>query len=371
MDFTYDEAESAVAELARKIFTDRVTADTLRAFEQSGATHDAKLWGELAAAGLVGTALPEDQGGSGHGLVALLALLVEVGASLAPVPVWSTLVASALPIAQFGSPSQRALLGRVAQGEALTSAAFVDEASDDPWEPATRATPEGNGFRVSSVKTCVALADEAARILVTARAPSGRAVLLLVDPRAAGVRLEEQRATTGERLSRMTLTDALVPEADVLAGEDRGDAALAWTLDRALVGLCALELGVVERALRMTAAYATTRHQFDRPIGTFQAVSQRAGDAYIDVEVVRLSLWHAAYRLAAGLPASREVLIAKWAAADAGHRVVYAAQHLHGGMGFDRDYPLHRYYLASKHVELLLGSASRQLARLGASLAEA
>jgi alkylation response protein AidB-like acyl-CoA dehydrogenase len=130
-----------------------------------------------------------------------------------------------------------------------------------------------------------------------------------------------------------------------------------------------MELGVAERALRMTAAYAATRQQFDRPIATFQAVSQRAADAYIDVESIRVTTWQAAWRLSSGLPADEAVSIAKYFAAEAGHRVVYAAQHLHAGMGFDLEYPLHRYYLWSKQIELTLGCASEHLALLGQLLA--
>jgi alkylation response protein AidB-like acyl-CoA dehydrogenase len=119
----------------------------------------------------------------------------------------------------------------------------------------------------------------------------------------------------------------------------------------------------------MTAAYAATRQQFDRPIATFQAVSQRAADAYIDVESIRVTTWQAAWRLSSGLPAAEAVSIAKYFAAEAGHRVVYAAQHLHAGMGFDLEYPLHRYYLWSKQIELTLGCASQHLALLGQLLA--
>lgn len=119
----------------------------------------------------------------------------------------------------------------------------------------------------------------------------------------------------------------------------------------------------------MTASYTTTRHQFERPIATFQAVSQRAADAYVDVEAIRVTTWQAAWRLEQDLPAAEAVSTAKLFAAEAGHRVVYAAQHLHGGMGFDVEYPLYRHYLRSKQIELTLGSASVHLARLGQALA--
>src|SRR6267142_5894415 len=105
------------------------------------------------------------------------------------------------------------------------------------------------------------------------------------------------------------------------------------------------------------------------PIASFQAVHQRAADAYIDVEAIRLTTWQAAWRLGAGHPAAAEIAVAKFWASEGAHRVVYAAQHLHGGIGVDVDYPLHRYYLWSKQIELTLGSATRQLVRLGARLA--
>ena len=155
----------------------------------------------------------------------------------------------------------------------------------------------------------------------------------------------------------------------VLGDPARGRDIVEWLLDRALLGVCALELGVAERALRITAQYTTERRQFDRPIGSFQAVQQRAADAWIDVEAIRLTAWQAAWRLAQGLPAREELLVAKFWAAEAGHRITYAAQHLHGGIGVDVDYPIHRYYLWSKALELTLGSGARQLARLGEAIA--
>jgi alkylation response protein AidB-like acyl-CoA dehydrogenase len=142
-------------------------------------------------------------------------------------------------------------------------------------------------------------------------------------------------------------------------------------ISRATVLLCALQLGVAERALAMTAAYTSARRQFDRPIATFQAVAQRAADAHVDVEAMRLTMWRAAWLLAEGRDdeARAPVSIAKWWAAEAGHRVAYAAQHLHGGLGFDASYPLGIGYLWSRQIELTLGSPSSHLARLGAELA--
>jgi acyl-CoA dehydrogenase len=138
--------------------------------------------------------------------------------------------------------------------------------------------------------------------------------------------------------------------------------------DRLTVGLCALQLGVVEKALEMTASYATERVQFGRAIGTFQAVAQRLADAYIDVEAIRLTLWQAAWRLAEGLPCEVEIATAKFWAADGGHRVAHTAVHIHGGVGIDIDFPIHRYFVAAKHYEFALGHATDQLLIIGNAL---
>ena len=140
-------------------------------------------------------------------------------------------------------------------------------------------------------------------------------------------------------------------------------------LDRALVGLCALQVGVAEEALRITAAYTSTRHQFGKPLSTFQGVALKAGDAYIDTEAMRATMWQAAWRLAEGLDATTEVMVAKWWAAEGGQRVVHITQHLHGGIGADIDYPVHRYFLWGKQIEVTLGGATQQLARLGGAIA--
>jgi 3-oxocholest-4-en-26-oyl-CoA dehydrogenase beta subunit len=98
-------------------------------------------------------------------------------------------------------------------------------------------------------------------------------------------------------------------------------------------------------------------------------VGQRAADAYVDAQAIRLTMLQAAWRLANDAPADREVAVAKYFASLGGQRVVHAAAHLHGGMGVDRDSPLHRYFLLAKQLELMLGGASRQLVALGGILA--
>ena len=144
---------------------------------------------------------------------------------------------------------------------------------------------------------------------------------------------------------------------------------LEWIVDRATVAYCVLGAGCCVAALRLTAAYVKERHQFGRSLASFQAVGQRAADAYIDSVAVRLTAWQPFSRLASGVPARDEVAIAKYWAS--GQRVVHACHHLHGGVGLDRSYPVHRYFLLAKHLELVLGGAAPQIAELGRRMASA
>lgn len=368
MDFAFTEEQEALRELARKIFTDHATHERLKEIEKGADRFDQKLWGELARASLLGVALPAEAGGSGLGLVELCLLLEEVGRAVAPVPVFPTLVLGALPLAEFGSPAQRARwLPQVAAGTAILTAGLVETDSEDPAAPTTTARREESGWRLDGTKVCVPAAHLAARVLVPARSDGGVAVFLL-DPQASGVELARQVTTTGEPQFQLSLHGVRVGDEDVLGPPAGGAAVVEWIVARALAGLSVMQVGVAARALEMTAQYTSTREQFGKPIATFQAVAQRAADAYIDVEAMRWTAWQAVSRLAAGEPAAEEVAIAKFWAADGGHRVTYAAQHLHGGIGLDLDYPVHRYYLWAKEIELTLGSASRQLLRLGAAL---
>jgi alkylation response protein AidB-like acyl-CoA dehydrogenase len=362
MDFSFGEVETAVASLARKIFRERVTPASQKQAEE-GADHvDRALWKELATAELLGA--------GSHGFLAVCALLVEAGMAVAPVPLWPTLVLGAMPIERFGTDDQKQRwLAGVAAGQTFLSAALVETGFDDAAHPQTSARSVGGKWELHGTKIAVPAAHLASRLLVTARAAGDQVGVFVVDPRAKGVRLERQVATTGEPWFRVTFDGAKVAPEDVLGEVGRGAEIVEWAVPRAIVGLCAMALGVSERALRMTAEYTTTRHQFERPVATFQAVAQRAADAYINVEAIRVATWQAAWRLSNELPASKAVAIAKYWACEGGHRVTYAAQHLHGGMGFDLEYPLHRYYTWAKQIELTLGSAPVHLARLGAELA--
>ena len=370
MDFSPSEMERELRELARKILEEQATPDRLREIERAELNFDPDLWSALARANLLGVAVPAEHGGMGQGFAELAVLIEECGRAVAPVPAIPTLVGAALPIARFGSAEQRARwLPRVAAGEVILSCGIAEPAAGDPLAPTARAVRDGAGWRLSGSKLGVAFGGQAERVLVTAAGEAGIG-LFLVDPAGAGVRRAKLISTAFEPQVLLALDGAAVPAQDVLvAPGPEGEAAARWTIERVQAALAAMQLGVCDRALRMTASYTSTREQFGRKIATFQAVGQRAANAYIDVECLRLVVQHAVWLLGEERPASEEVAVAKIWAGDTGHRVSFAAQHLHGGMGVDVDYPLHRYCLWAKQLELTLGSSADELERLGARLA--
>jgi len=370
MDFSFNEEQEDLKGLVEKILAGELTPERLKEAEAGEDNFDRDLWKQLAEAGVLGIAVPEAQGGGGYGFLEAALVLEQVGKTVAPVPYYASVVLGALPIARFGTDAQKnALLPGVVSGESILTAALA-EAGADPLKPTTTARRDGDGWVLDGVKECVAAGPLADQVLVPASTDDGGVIVAIVAANAKGVTRERQDTTSHHPEARFTLASVKVADADVLGSAAQGSEILSWLVERATAALCAITVGVCEEALRMTAEYTKTREQFGRAIATFQAVGQRAADAYIDTEAIRLTAWQAIWRLSEELPATAEVSVAKFWAAEGGQRVVHAAQHLHGGMGVDRDYPLHRYFLWAKVLELTLGGTTPQLLRLGKILAD-
>jgi 3-oxocholest-4-en-26-oyl-CoA dehydrogenase beta subunit len=340
MDFELSSDNNELSGLARDIVAGHGAGDDI--------AYDEKLWHELGKAGVLAAALPEAVGGSGLGFLEQCGVLIELGRALAPAPYLPSIALGAAAIATFGTAEQqRRWAVPAAQGDIVLTAAFPDGAPvlAAPWADAVLMPVDGTVY--------------------------------IVDTSEPGVTVVPQELTNGVTAGRVVLDAPFLTALQQDASRRLGGGAVVteWLLAHGTVALCALQLGVTERALELTAEYATQRVQFSRPIGVFQAVSQRLADAWIDVEAIRLTMWQAAWMLAEGMApdlTSTDLAIstAKYWAADAGHRVAHTAVHVHGGVGIDVSHPVHRYFAAAKTNEFTLGHATTQLRRIGAELAK-
>ncbi|MEY9870923.1 alkylation response protein AidB-like acyl-CoA dehydrogenase [Streptacidiphilus sp. MAP12-33] len=379
MDFTFTDAEQAAAEAARAVFAD-VTPDggvpsPALGVEPVAPDIDRELWQRLSKSDLLGIALGEEYGGAGLDEIAWCLVLRESARVLARVPLLDT-GAAALAVQAFGAEDlRRRLLPEIAAGRLLIGVAAHGRTGHEPADEAVTAAPVDGGWALTGEQTGIAWAPVMDLVLVPARGPEGT-LLLLVDPRGEGVTLERQVSTNGELAGRLLLDGAVVD-----AGRQLGPAAADganWRAVRArmIVGVAALCLGLGEAALRLTSDYASKREQFGHPIATFQAVAMQSADRYIDLRSMEVTLWQAAWRLAHGveladrMPLEADLATAKIWSAEGVRAVASTAQHLHGGIGADLDYPLHRYHAWAKHLELTLGPAAAFDQELGDLLAD-
>ena len=338
MDFTFSPEADEAAGLAASILRDNTGTERLKAVEAAGDRFDQELWATLT----------NSFDWADLGLIELCRILVEVGRTVAP-----------LPLAVHGPAVFLLTELGVDVPAGLITAAVSEEREFLPTSPVTTS----DGSTVTGTKTLVRAGMAADAFLVTASTSAGVGVFLVAAD-ATGVERQAQHTSDGDVTALVTFSSA--PATPI------GDATTVRRLGELLIVASAAEqVGVTEGALRLTAEYAKTREQFGRPIGTFQAVGQRLADGFIDVLCQRLALWQAVWRLAEGLDASTEVAVAKLWAADAGHKLAHTTVHVHGGVGIDLDGEAHRYFTSAKRFEFVWGSATEQALNIGRTFAAA
>jgi alkylation response protein AidB-like acyl-CoA dehydrogenase len=350
VDFTLDDAQREIAELASVVLRKEHDPD--------------QAWRALADSGLLALALPAELGGDGLGVAEVAMLLTEVGRTAARVPALAALALGVLPVNLLGSPGQRAaLLPDIASGETVVTAALHEPSAPLVRRPATTAVPEGGAWSLSGVKIGVPYASTATKILVPVSKLGGTGIFL-VDPVADGVTLAPARASGGGPESTLRLSRVRVEDSDLLNERKPGEAIAA--LHRfALAGAAALGDGLLAGALELTTKHIATREQFGKPLARFQAVAQEIADVYVASRTVHLAAMSAAWRLSSGLDADTDLDIAAYWLAEEAPKALAVCQHLHGGLGVDVTYPLHRYYSAVKDLGRFVGGAANRLDKLG------
>jgi alkylation response protein AidB-like acyl-CoA dehydrogenase len=399
MDFTPTEEQLAVSASADAVFSELARVERVAEVEKSDDRFDPVLWAALARSDLLGIALPEKWGGAGLGMLELCSLLEAQGKRVAPVPLWSTLVTGALTLEEHASdPIKERYLPGVVSGDSRLTAALSEPVAVG-WADAVeraratyhdgssrerdnfssglgssgmwtgpRARRVGGRWLVRGVARAVPQAHLAAAAVAFAVDDDGETLAFVVDLGGEGVWLERAVTTDRQVHPHLHLEDVAIDDRQLLGGpglEVSGTEVAARAITLGRTGLAALSLGVCEEALSITAHYVDEREQFGRSLSSFQGVKLRIADAAIDIEAMRVTMLEAVWRLATGRPAGEAVAVAHLWASEAGQRVVHATQHLHGGVGADVSYPIHRYFLWAKQIELMLGSPSLQMAELG------
>ncbi|MBU3062444.1 acyl-CoA/acyl-ACP dehydrogenase [Nocardia sp. NEAU-G5] len=340
MDFRLTDELLEIRALAARMFSVLGDSDT--------------IWTELGRTGLLGLALPEEHGGAGLGMDAACELLEEQGRTVSAAPVWPHIVA-ALALARNGFGD---VLTGVAAGARRLTVALEEYSSAAAAAPACRATPtenRGDTWRLSGVKAAVPTPEGVDFVLVSAVADDGPGLYLVKNHELAW---EPAPTTDLDRAQDLVLesTPALR-----VGGRQTLTEAVRWSR----LAVAALQVGVADGALRLAADYVRDRRQFGRSIGSFQSVQHQLADCWTDVDAMRLTLWQALTFDTDGKHSDRAALVAAWWCGQAGLDVAHRVQHVHGGIGVDTDYPVHRHFLWGKQLAATFGGPEAVLQELG------
>ncbi len=372
MDLSLNEEQEILKNTARDFFKAKCDKKVIEEIEASETGHSEDLWKQMAELGWMGVIIPEEYDGVGLSLMELAILFEEFGGAAMPGPLLNTIMGS-LSVMEGGSEDQKKnILPKVADGSLiLTMAVEEPEVNFDMKQISVRAEEKSSGYVISGTKLFVQYPTVADKLIVAART-SGAAgekdgvSLFIVDAKTEGITSSSLKTIASDKQFQVDFRDV---SADSIIGKPGSAVALLESVrEKAIVLLCAEMVGGALREVAMTADYTREREQFDRPLGSFQAVQHRLADMYIDAHGARLATYQAIWRLSENMEAGREIAIAKAFTSKAARDVAFSAQQLHGGIGVDMDYDLHFYYRRAKAMELKLGHESYHLNALGADL---
>jgi alkylation response protein AidB-like acyl-CoA dehydrogenase len=356
MNFELTEDQRAIAQMASDVFTDYCTDERLRNADLNGQPFMQPLWNLCVETGLQALAIPEAQDGSGLGMTELMLVLEAQGRALGQVPLWRHQLAAAT-LAQFADHSLMHWVSDAANAQSLLTLSIDSLNGAHGIELAARRT--GNGWTLNGRVAAVPLAEQSQAALLPVMA-EGAPRLVWVPLTAPGISHVAGVMNHGEALADLHLEEVFIEAEQLLPA-----AALNWLEPRAIAALASLQLGVSAEQIRRTVEYVAERKQFERSIGSFQAVQMSMADAHVALEALRSALWQLCYRLDAGLPAPSEAFATAWLACEAGHLIGHNAQHVHGGIGVDLTYPMHRFLYWSRALGSALGGSAASLERLG------
>ena len=371
MDLEYsrdqDELRGAIREYLVKRYSTKLIRDLQREDNDGCPRH---LWQELADQGWLGMAFPEEYNGGGASLFDLGIFYEESGRVLLPTAYYSTIHAGLL-IEELGSQAQRShLLREITTGALIGTVAFAEPGVFHDDRLLTTTARHDRGWALNGRKVFTANAEVADLMIVIARVESGQLTGFLVPRTAPGVTVVAQSTIGKDKQCRVDLNDVRL-DGDALLGELTDIQAGLAGVTEAVTALQIMEMvGGARRVLEMTVDYVKERRQFDRPIGSFQAVQHHVANMAIALHGARLTALQAMWLISEGLPAARELAIAKSAASEAYPAITRMAHQLHGGLGIVLEHDLHLWSQRALSTALGFGSSDHHLDRLADQLAQ-
>ncbi len=365
MDMGLTEIQQMLKTSAQEVLARECPTTLVREMEDDDRGFPDELWRQMAGLGWAGVPFPEQYGGTGGDFLDLAVLLEEMGRALVPSPYFSSVVLGGLTVLDAGNDAQKNdLLSRVCDGSGIMTLAVTEaSATYEAWGVETAAIADGNGFALNGTKLFVPDAHVADVIIVAARTkaegdPAEGITLFLVPARMEGLEVSPIRTIGNEQQFEVSLNNVRLPASTVLGEVNGGWSIAERALQRAIAGQCILMLGGAGAVLDMTVEYVKQRTQFGRPVGSFQAVQHHCAQMATDVEGCRGVAFQAAWMLAEGLPAQREISIAKAWISQAYRRVCATAHQCHGAIGFTKEHDLQLYTRRAKVQELGYGDAN-------------
>lgn len=360
MDFDFSEEQEILKKSARDFLTAECPVSLVRAVE-SDRGYAEGLWKKMAELGWLGLIVPEEFGGTGGSFLDLGILVEEMGRFLAPVPFVPVVLCQSAILRAGTSQQKAAILPELASGKSImTLAAYESELSLEPHELETKAVRKGDGYILNGAKFLVPYGNVADRYLVVAQAAGAQDAgvsLFILDRGTPGIEVSNLNTIASEDRSQLVLRDVTVGADRLIGQEGKGWAVVKELFQRGAVLKCAEMLGGAQRVLDKTVDYVKQRVQFDRPVGSFQAVQHRCANMAIHCDGVRFVTYQALWLLSEGIACEQEVAIAKAWVNEAYNRICFEAHQAHGAIGFTKEYDLQLYTRRAKAAELEFGDS--------------
>jgi alkylation response protein AidB-like acyl-CoA dehydrogenase len=354
LDFTPE--QEMLREMVRGVCSSYASLATVRELEDDPVGYPAEFWKQLGALDLIGLMVPEEHGGSGMSLLDGVVVYEELGRALAPSPHFVSAVMGAGVLVRAGTAEQRAeWLPRIVSGDAILTTAWTEpNRGFGPRGVQATAQADGDAFVLDGVKWHVPFASAATRLVMLARTGTGDedVDLFLVDPSSPGVTLTQQMTIASDTQYQVELSGVRVPAADRIGGAGTGWATWNDTMLDGAILLAAYAMGGARYAFDITLQYSKDRHQFDKPLGAFQAISHYLADASTTVEGGSILAREAAWARAEGRPVDKLAPMAKLFAGQTFRDVTAMAQQVFGGVGFTVEYDIQLYFRRAKQLQI-------------------